>query len=53
MVGFSIYSPYVHVARRLTKIVKENSFASVMWGGIHPTKDECRKEVEIQIKKEY
>ena len=37
MVGLSIYSPYVPIAGRLTKIVKENSSAIVMWGGIHPT----------------
>ncbi len=37
LVGFSVYSPYVSIARKLTTIVKENSSALVMWGGIHPT----------------
>jgi radical SAM superfamily enzyme YgiQ (UPF0313 family) len=37
LVGFSVYSPYVPIARKLTTLVKENSAALVMWGGIHPT----------------
>jgi radical SAM superfamily enzyme YgiQ (UPF0313 family) len=49
MVGFSIYSPYVPIARRLTKIVKENSSATVMWGGIHPTlsPESCLEQSDI------
>jgi len=49
MVGFSIYSPYVPVAGRLTKIVKENSSAPVMWGGIHPTlsPESCLEQCDI------
>jgi radical SAM superfamily enzyme YgiQ (UPF0313 family) len=49
MVGFSIYSPYVPVAKRLTKIVKENSSAPVMWGGIHPTlsPQSCLEQCDI------
>ena len=49
MVGFSIYSPYVPIARRLTKIVKENSSATVMWGGIHPTlsPESCLEQCDI------
>ncbi|MGD9121047.1 MAG: radical SAM protein [Desulfobacterales bacterium] len=37
LVGFSVYSPYVPIAQKLTNIVKEYSSALVMWGGIHPT----------------
>ena len=37
IVGMSVYTPYFSVAKRLTKIIKENSSASVVWGGIHPT----------------
>jgi len=37
IVGMSVYSPYFSVAKRLTKIIKENSSAAVVWGGIHPT----------------
>jgi radical SAM superfamily enzyme YgiQ (UPF0313 family) len=37
LVGFSVYSPYVSAARRLTAIVRRNSSARVVWGGIHPT----------------
>lgn len=37
IVGLSVLSPYVSTAKRLTKIVKNNSSASVVWGGIHPT----------------
>jgi radical SAM superfamily enzyme YgiQ (UPF0313 family) len=49
MVGFSIYSPYVPIASRLTKIVKENSSATVMWGGIHPTlsPESCLEQCDI------
>ena len=37
IVGLSVLSPYFSTAKRLTKIVKNNSSASVVWGGIHPT----------------
>jgi hypothetical protein len=37
IVGMSVYSPYFSVAKRLTKIIKENTSAAVVWGGIHPT----------------
>ena len=49
LVGFSIYSPYIPVAKRLTKIVKENTSAPVMWGGIHPTlsPESCLKKCDI------
>jgi radical SAM superfamily enzyme YgiQ (UPF0313 family) len=49
LVGFSVYSPYVPIARKLTTIVKENSAALVMWGGIHPTlsPESCLEQSDI------
>jgi len=37
LVGLSVYSPNVSTAKQLTKIIKNNSSALVLWGGIHPT----------------
>ena len=38
LVGFSVLTPYVTIARRLSTLVKENNPSSrVIWGGIHPT----------------
>jgi radical SAM superfamily enzyme YgiQ (UPF0313 family) len=49
IVGMSVYSPYVSIAKRLTSIIKNNSSASVLWGGIHPTLDPemCIQEADI------
>jgi radical SAM superfamily enzyme YgiQ (UPF0313 family) len=49
LVGFSVYSPYVSIARRLGRIVKESSSAAVVWGGIHPTlfPEESLREADI------
>ncbi|MGD8989961.1 MAG: radical SAM protein [Desulfobacterales bacterium] len=49
LVGFSVYSPYVPIARKLTTVVKENSSALVMWGGIHPTlsPESCLEQSDI------
>jgi len=49
IVGFSVYSPYVSIARRLTEIVKDNSPALVVWGGIHPTlsPESCIGEADL------
>lgn len=49
LVGFSIYSPYVPIAERLTKMVRDNSSATVMWGGIHPTlsPESCLEQCDI------
>ncbi len=49
LVGFSVLSPYVPIARRLTKLVKEHSSALVIWGGIHPTiaPDSCMEEADL------
>lgn len=37
IVGFTVLSPYVSIARRLSALVKKNTQAKVIWGGIHPT----------------
>ena len=37
IVGISVYSPFVSTAKRISKIVKSESSALVVWGGIHPT----------------
>ena len=49
LVGFSVYSPYVAIARKLTTLVKENSSALVLWGGIHPTvsPESCLEQSDI------
>ena len=48
-VGLSVLSPYVSIARRLTRIVKKNTSASVVWGGIHPTlsPETCIEEADL------
>jgi radical SAM superfamily enzyme YgiQ (UPF0313 family) len=49
LVGISVYSPYLYVAKRITDIIRSNSSASVIWGGIHPTLDPeaCLKEADM------
>lgn len=49
LVGISVLSPYVPVAKRLTKLIRDNSSALVIWGGIHPTisPELCIKEADI------
>ena len=37
IVGICVYTPYFSIAEQLTKIIKDNSSAVVVWGGIHPT----------------
>ena len=37
LVGISVMSPFVPIARKLTKLIKDNSSALVIWGGVHPT----------------
>ena len=40
IVGFSVLSPYMPVASRLSRLIKEGSpSTSIIWGGIHPTID--------------
>jgi radical SAM superfamily enzyme YgiQ (UPF0313 family) len=49
VVGFSVYSPFALIAKRLTRIIKNNSSAAVLWGGIHPTlsPETCLKEADF------
>ena len=37
IVGISVLSPYVEIAKRLTDLIRKNSSAMVVWGGIGPT----------------
>ncbi|MGD2272032.1 MAG: radical SAM protein, partial [Desulfobacterales bacterium] len=37
VVGLSVYSPFALIAKRISQIIKNNSAAMVVWGGIHPT----------------
>ena len=37
IVGISVLSPYVEIAKRLTHLIKKNSSAIVVWGGVGPT----------------
>lgn len=49
LVGISVLSPLVPVARRLTKLIRDNSSALVIWGGIHPTisPDSCINDADL------
>ena len=49
IVGFSVYSPFALITKRLTKIIKDNSSALVLWGGIHPTlsPETCLKQADV------
>ena len=49
IVGLSVLSPYAAIAQRLSRIVKENTAATVVWGGIHPTilPETCIDEADL------
>jgi radical SAM superfamily enzyme YgiQ (UPF0313 family) len=49
IVGLSVLSPYVAIAKRLTQIIRRNSSAAVVWGGIHPTlsPETCIQEADL------
>ena len=49
IVGLSVLSPYVAIAKRLTQIIRKNASASVIWGGIHPTlsPETCIEEADL------
>lgn len=49
LVGISVLSPFVSVARRLTKLIHDNTSALVIWGGIHPTisPESCIMETDL------
>ena len=48
VVGFSVMSSHVTIAKSLTKLVRENSSAFIIWGGVHPTisPEACIKEAD-------
>ena len=37
LIGISLLSPYVEIAKRLTYLIKKNTSALVVWGGVGPT----------------
>lgn len=37
LVGISVLSPHVPIAKRLTKLIRDNSSSLIIWGGVHPT----------------
>jgi len=37
IVGISLLSPYVLIAKRLTELIKQHTSAMVVWGGVGPT----------------
>jgi len=39
LVGISLLSPYVLIAKRLTELIKKYTSAIVVWGGVGPTLD--------------
>ncbi|MBU0548694.1 MAG: B12-binding domain-containing radical SAM protein [Candidatus Omnitrophica bacterium] len=50
LVGFSVLSPFAHIAKGLTRLVKINfQPALVLWGGIHPTiaPQNCIREADV------
>ena len=49
LVGLSVYSPYLYVAKRITHMIRSNTSASVIWGGIHPTlsPETCVNEADM------
>lgn len=46
LIGITVMTNYLHRATRLTGIVRQNSQAKVVWGGIHPT---IRPEESLQF----
>jgi len=49
IVGFSVLSPLMPVARKLTKLIKEKTDSLVVWGGVHPTifPENCISDVDM------
>lgn len=48
-VCISVLSSYIPIAKRLTRLIRDNSSALVVWGGVHPTicPESCIKEADI------
>ena len=49
LVGISMFSLHVPIVKELNQIVRNNSSAKIIWGGVHPTIDpeECIKEADM------
>lgn len=49
LIGISLQSPHFHIAKRLTRVIKNNFKVPVVWGGSHPTIDpeSCIKHTDI------
>ncbi|WAC04347.1 MAG: radical SAM protein [Methanoregula sp.] len=50
IVSFTILSPYLKIARKLTRLIKaQNPEIKIIWGGIHPTiyPDSCVDDTDI------
>ncbi len=49
LVGISMFSLHVPIVKELNQIIRNNSSAKIIWGGVHPTIDpeECIKEADI------
>jgi anaerobic magnesium-protoporphyrin IX monomethyl ester cyclase len=49
VVCISVLSSYVPIAKKLTRLIRNNSSALIVWGGVHPTicPESCIKEVDI------
>jgi len=49
LVGFSVMTPHVPIVKDLNAIVRKNSNAKIIWGGVHPTIDpeQCIEEADI------
>lgn len=39
LIGISLQSAHVHLARRITALIREHLEAPILWGGAHPTID--------------
>jgi anaerobic magnesium-protoporphyrin IX monomethyl ester cyclase len=49
LVGISMFSLHVPIVKELNQIIRNNSSAKIIWGGVHPTIDpeECIKEADM------
>jgi anaerobic magnesium-protoporphyrin IX monomethyl ester cyclase len=49
IIGISVLFPFAPIARRLTKLIRDNSSALVIWGGVYPTisPETCIEETDI------
>ena len=49
IIGISVLSSFYSIAKRITKLIKYNTSAMVIWGGIHPTiyPESCIKDADL------